>query len=156
MHEQEDKWAKEHVDKTFEIIKKVKEKKPKHIKLLDKVVYWVILLLAVIGNFIISIPMILFLFVLQPLQLYPIIILMGVSFGLLIEILIRDIEHLERRHHMMFVLIIPFLALINFFIITLIVDRLKITTKFNPFIVGITYAISFILPYIYYQVMRKA
>jgi hypothetical protein len=155
MDEPESRWSKEHIDKTIEIIKRVKEQKPKHIKFLDKSIYWVILLITIVGNFIISIPILLLLFVLEPFQLYPVVIFLGVAFGLLIEILIRDLEHLEQKHHLIFGLIIPVIALINFFIITQVVDNLKLDGKFSPLVVGLVYAVSFILPYIYYQVIKK-
>ncbi len=111
MHKQESRWNKEHISKTFEIVKRAKTKKQKHIRILDKSIYWLILFIAIIGNFVISIPVILFLLVLGPIQLYPVIIILGIAFGLLIEILIRNLEHLEKKHHIIFVLIIPLLGI---------------------------------------------
>jgi len=155
MYTQESRWSKEHINKTFEIIKRIKEQKPKHIRIFDKSIYWIILLLAIIGNIIISITAIFFLFVLKPLQLYPILILLGASFGLLIEILIRDIEDIKKRHHFIFLSIIPTLSLVSLFFITNVINQLRIANQFNPVIVAIVYSLSFVLPYVYYQFIRK-
>ena len=47
-------WNKKDINKTLKIIEKAKKHKHPHIKLLDKIVYWLSLLIAIIGNFIIS------------------------------------------------------------------------------------------------------
>ncbi|MDP7323586.1 MAG: hypothetical protein QF632_02380 [Candidatus Woesearchaeota archaeon] len=151
----ESRWTKEHIDKTYEIIQRAKANKPAHIKFLDKAVYWVILFFAIVGNFVISIPLILFLFVLSPWQIYLVIVLLAGGFGFLIEILIRDIEHLEMRHHVGFGLVIPIIAVVNVFFITNVVNQLKVVGKFNPLVVGLVYAIAFILPYVYYKFYKK-
>tara|TARA_Y100000310_G_C20396011_1_gene675142 strand:- start:159 stop:629 length:471 start_codon:yes stop_codon:yes gene_type:complete len=151
----ESRWTKEHIDKTYEIIQRAKANKPKHIKILDKSIYWVILFFAIVGNFIISVPIILLLFVFEPWQLYLVIVLLAGGFGFLIEILIRDIEHLEVRHHVGYGVVIPVIAVVNVFLITRLINSVKIVGKFNPLIVGLVYGIAFILPYVYYKFVKN-
>ncbi len=149
-------WKKSDINKTLKIIEKAKESKHPKIKLLDKAVYWLSLLLAIIGNFVISLALIPELLVLEGLQLYLITATLGVSFGMLFELLVRTIENLKARHHLLLSIIIPLLAVINFVIVSINMKRLVgIDNPQNPVIVGIVYALSFILPYLVYQLFFK-
>ena len=152
-------WNKSDINKTIKIIEHAKANKHPHIKILDKAVYWISLIIAIIGNLIISISLIPILLTLKSFQLYIIIITIGVSFGLLFELLIRSIEHLETRHHLFLGIIIPIIALANVFIIVLISNGLEeiinIQNTQNPLTIGIVYAVAFISPYFLYQLFLK-
>lgn len=152
-------WSKRDINKTIKIIEKAKKNKHPRIKLLDKSVYLFSLILAIIGNFIISLALIPELLVLNGPQLFIVIITIGLAFGLLFELLIRSIEHLEAKHHIFLSIIIPIIAVINFVNIVLFSERIKEIIKIenpqNPFLVGIVYAIAFIFPYVIYQIFLK-
>ena len=152
-------WPRKDIDKTIKIVKEAKEKKHPAIKFLDKTVYWISLIIAIIGNFIISIALIPFLMVLKSIQLFLVIIVLGLSFGLMFELLIRSIEHLEVKHHIFLAVLIPVVAVINVFIITLVSNNLEeifnINNPQNPFLVGVVYAVAFILPFIFYKLVLK-
>ena len=149
-------WTKKDVNRTIKIIESAKKNKHPQIKILDKFVYWFSLLIAIIGNLIISISLIPVLIALKGLQLYLVIITLGLAFGLLFELLIRNIEHLETKHHILLGIMIPVIAVINFIIISNNMKKLiGIENPQNPIIVGSVYAITFILPYIVYQVFLK-
>lgn len=152
-------WSKQDINKTIKIVEEAKEKKHPAIKLLDRSVYWIALILAIIGNFIISVALIPFLMALKSIQLFSVIVVLGFSFGLLFELLIRSIEHLEAKHHIFLSILIPVVAIINVFIITLVSNNIekifKIDNPQNPYIVGIVYAIAFILPFVFYKLVMK-
>ena|SRR3989338_4919644 len=149
-------WKKGDINKTLRIIEKAKESKHPKIKLLDKLVYWFSLLLAVIGNFVISLALIPELLVLEGFQFYLITATLGVSFGMLFELLVRTIENLKAMHHLFLSIIIPLLAVINFIIISGNIKKLiGLESPQDPVIVGIVYALSFILPYLVYQLFLK-
>lgn len=149
-------WKKRDIDKAIKIIRHAKKHKHPKIKLLDKSVYWLSIIVAIIGNFIISVTLIPFLLALNGLQLFLIVVILGVSFGLLFELLVRGIENLEAKHHIFFGIIIPIIAVTNFIIVS---NNIKIFIGIenpqDPVIVGSVYAISFMLPYISYQVFLK-
>ena len=135
-----------------------KAKKSKHpkIKMLDKAVYWLSLVTAIIGNFIISIALIPFILALTGIQLYMIIITLGLAFGLLFELVVRGIENLEAKHHLFLGIIIPVITVINFIIISKNIKTfIGLENPQDPVIVGSVYAIAFILPYISYQIFLK-
>lgn len=152
-------WTKQEIDKTIRIVKEAKEKKHPAIKLLDKTVYWIALLTAIIGNIIISISLIPSLMTLKSFPLFLVIIVLGISFGMLFELLIRSIEHLEMKHHIFLSIIIPIIAIINVFIITTVSNDLEkffnINNPQNPILVGIVYAVAFIFPFLFYKICLK-
>ncbi|MFH0867776.1 MAG: hypothetical protein V1831_00525 [Candidatus Woesearchaeota archaeon] len=149
-------WNKKDINKTIKIIEHAKRNKHPTIKFLDKSVYWLSLLLAIIKNFIISLALIPVIIVFNAPQLYIIIAIIGIAFGLLFELLIRSIEHLEAKHHIFLSILIPVITVINFVIVLNNMKKLVgIEDPQNPIVVGVVYAVSFILPYITYQLFLK-
>ena len=149
-------WSKSDINRTIRIIERAKKNKHPQIKVLDKFVYWFSLLIAIIGNLVISISLIPVLIVLKGPQLYLVIIALGLVFGLLFELLIRTIENLEIKHHLFLGIIIPIISIIKFIIISNNMKKLiGIENPQDPIITGAVYSIAFILPYIFYQVFLK-
>ncbi|MCH8067022.1 MAG: hypothetical protein IIC69_00395 [Nanoarchaeota archaeon] len=149
-------WGKGDINKAVKIIERAKKNKHPQIKILDRFVYWFSLLIAIIGNLFITISLIPVLIALKGPQLYLVIITLGFAFGLLFELLIRSIDNLETSHHLFLGIMIPIIAVINFIIVSNNMGRLVgLESPQDPIIVGSIYAISFILPYISYQVFLK-
>jgi hypothetical protein len=149
-------WTKREIDKTLKIVEKAKKNKHPTIKFLDSLVYWIALIAAIVGNFIISLSLIPFLLFLNPLQLYAVVVTIGIAFGLLFELLIRSITYLKTGHHLFFGFLIPIIAIINFFIVTIVADYLFLgRSTHNPFIVAVVYAAAFIAPYASYHLVLK-
>ncbi|MBC8501043.1 MAG: hypothetical protein H8D38_04745 [DPANN group archaeon] len=146
-------WADEEIDKTITILEKAKEKRHPRILLLDKTVYWIALLLVIFGNFAFSTFLIPILITFNNVSLYFIILLLAASFGIIMSVVIKDIEDLERKHHLAMLLIVPIIGLINFFIVVNITNNNPIADVLqyyhNPFLIGIVYLIGFMLPYSY-------
>mgnify|MGYP001502654754 CR=1 FL=1 len=147
-------WESHDIHRTMKIIEKGKQKKHKLIKALDLMVFWIALILAIIGNIVILFTLIPFLLMLNSWLYYLIICFLGLSFGLLFEILIRDIEHLERKHHLLIGSLLPVITIVNFILITKILNRFLVNYNLNlqiPLFLGIFYTIAFLLPYFIYQ-----
>ncbi len=148
-------WAKKDINKAIKIIERAKKSKHPKIKLLDKAVYWLSFLIAIIGNFIISVALVPFLLESNT-RLYLIVVILGVSFGLLFELLVRKIENLAAKHHIFLGIAIPVLAILNFVIILNNMESLiGIAARYNPLSIGIIYSVSFIFPYFIYQSFLK-
>lgn len=153
-------WSKKEIKKTAHIIEKSEIKKSKKVMFLDKYVYLISLFVGIIGNLIISIALIPFLLALESFQLYLVIVVLGMSFGLFFEILIRDIENLEAKHHITAGIVIPCLALVNMYIITLFSYNISSIAGIRkimhiPMLIGFVYAVSFIAPYVFYRFLKK-
>lgn len=153
-------WTQKEISKAIKIISTSEKNKPKLIVVLDKLVYWFALILAIIGNLIISVVLIPFLLVLNYMQLYFVITIIAFSFGLLFSLLLRDIEGLDKRHHIIAGIFIPCLALINIYVMVNLanyLDKIFKLTKVthNPVLISIVYAVFFILPYIFYLATKN-
>ena len=148
-------WSNKEIKKAVNIIENAKQNKTKENSFLEKRVYWILLAVIIVGNFAISVASIPLLLALKGMVLYFLIILLGVSFGLLFELVIRTIEHLEKKHHLFLAVVIPLVALGSAFLITRISNEL--VSKFNlknnhePVLIGLVYSVSFVLPYIIYR-----
>ena len=149
-------WKKRDIDKAIKLISHAKKHKHPKIKLLDKAVYWISLAVAVAGNFIIAVALVPFLLALSGLRLFLFVIILSLSFGLLFELLVRGIENLEAKHHILLGVAIPLIAAMNFVLVSNNLRKLiGIDSPHNPVIIGAIYSIAFILPYIYYNVFVK-
>lgn len=147
-------FSKKEAKKTIDIIEKAKEIKSPKVRLLDTVVYWAILIVAIIGNMIISIILIPFLLAFKKIPLYFTIIILAAMFGFLFDQLIKDIENLENKHQIMAWVFIPSLAIINTYYMASFANHITETLKLplalnSPILISITYVIAFILPYLF-------
>lgn len=152
-HLKEKGWTKKEIVKAMRIIEDAKKNKSKPIIFLDKVVYWFALILAIVGNLFLSVVLIPFLMVLNSVQSYFFIITISFSFGFLFSSILKDIDGLDKRHHVIAGIFIPCLALINVYVMVdlanYIDEALGITVfHHNPIIVSIVYALFFVIPYL--------
>ena len=129
-------------------------------KTMNKLVYWLALLVTIIGNLIISAALIPFLIVMKDVSLYVIIITLGIAFGLLFDLLLKDIENIDFRHHIIAGIFIPGIGIVNLYIITTLANRLieilEVTNvKQNPVIISVVYIIAFMLPFVISKIKIK-
>ena len=152
-------WSKKEIKKAVGIIRHAKQNKPRDIIFLEKRIYWILLMLIIVANFSISVALMPILIALKGIFLYFIIVVLGVAFGLLFELVIRSIEHLEKKHHIILAILIPLIALSNIFVISTISNdlmiKLSLNNIHNPIIVALVYSASFVLPYIIYRFILK-
>ena len=152
-------WEKKEIDKAIGIIQKAKSHKKNNLRFFEKQIYFLLLLLIIGANFAISIALIPVLIALRGIPLYSVIVLLGFVFGLLFELLIRTIEHLEARHHIILAVFIPFTALANVYVISKIsndlMHKLNILNAVEPLSVAIAYSVSFVVPYLLYRFAFK-
>ncbi len=146
-------WTDNDINKAIAIIKRGKNKTPKKIIFLDSIVYWIVLFIALIGNFVVSIIFIPFLLVMQGLKLYIIILIIGFVFGVFFNFLIREIENIPNKDLVIAWVVLPLLTIINIVLIVKFSNYLQQSLglsniQHNPLLVGIVYVCAFIIPYI--------
>ena len=153
-------FSKKEAKKTLDIIQKAKENKSTKIKFLDALLYWFLLIVAIIGNAVISIILIPFLLAFKKIPLYFTIFILAAMFGLLFDQLIRSIENLENKHYIIAWIFIPALAIINTYYMTSFTNHLTETlelsvTYHSPILISITYVVAFILPYAIHNTIER-
>jgi len=146
-------WSEEEVKKAHQIMYG-EERKPEHIiyKMnMNLVVYWTTLLVLTIANFLISIILIPFLLVIKPFFVELIVVSLGLILGLMFNHILRNIEHIEVKHHVAAAVFVPAVAIINIFVMVTIANavavRIKIPMQQNAVFVAIAYTVAFLLPY---------
>ena len=152
-------WEKDEISKAVSIIKNAKQNRTTEARFLEKRIYWILLFAIIAANFAISVALVPVLLALRGAILYFTLIAFGVTFGLLLELTIRSIEHLEKKHHVFLAILIPLTALVNVFVISKIsnylIAILNLTNVHNSMIIAIVYAASFVLPFIVYRFVLK-
>ena len=145
-------WTDEDIYHAVKIIERGRKKKPKNIIFLDSMVYWVALLIALVGNFIISIILIPFMISMSGVKLYAIITIIGFAFGAFFDLLIRDIKKIQNKDVIIAGIFLPLLALINVNLMVTFSNYLQevfklSTVQHNPMVISVMYVIAFIIPY---------
>jgi hypothetical protein len=146
-------WTDNDIQKAVSIIQQANNKKPKNIRFLDSIIYWSVLFVALIGNFVISIILIPFMLTIPGLRLIFIIFIIGFAFGAFFDLLIKDLRNINNKEVIVAGIFLPLLALINVSLMVEFSNYLQqklglLTGQQNPFTISITYVLAFIMPYV--------
>lgn len=153
-------WADYEIETTIAMIERAPSKKSRFVRALDDVIYWFVMILAIAGNFALSVVLVPFLIGVQGSYVYGVLILFGVVFGVLFNFLVQEIEVIEPGQHILGWLLIPVIALINVFIITSLTNTFLRVSQFaqnthSPILAGVVYAFAFMIPFIYTSQRKK-
>ena len=137
--------------RTPEIIALAQHRKSAIIRVIDVSLYWVMLVLAIVGNFILSVAIVPFLLVLKGTTLYLSLFMIALSFGILFSFLLHSIQKIGLRKHILATVFIPALALINVAIFAILSNKLiellhLSTPPHNPWFIGAVYVLGYVLP----------
>lgn len=148
-------WEKHHIAKTMHILKKRKKTR----SLLDKTIHWIALFIAVLGNMVI-LAGITPVMIEMPQTLVLIIVgLIGLCFGLLIDVMVRELDAVTLKHYVIAGVFIPVVATVTLFVAMGVAKSLAISIglslRSNPLLVALIYIICFILPHISYKVRER-
>jgi hypothetical protein len=120
---------------------------------LDQVVYWFFLVVALLGNFVVAVTLVPFmLLVAEPVYLYPVVVIVAVTFGALFDNIIQDILDIPNAVKFMPELFMPAIALMSFYIMVSLNNELAAFWQLpygvhEPIIMGLFYTAGFMLPY---------
>ena len=117
-----------------------------------RMMYLISLAILVIASIIGTLVMVPFLIFFSSAQVYIMITIAGVTFGLIFSFMMLDLQHLEQKHHILLGIIVPAIALANIYLMmnltSRVADFFKIGIKHNPYLTGSFYLIGFVLPYL--------
>lgn len=147
-------WTQEEIDKAMNIMESDKARFSAPTKKLNKVLYWTSLFIAILGNFIIAIAMVPILLFVGELPLYIILAIIGVSFGALYTIIIRDIEFIDPQHHIVAGLFLPAVSITFMVVVVKLVNDLaksqpEVFLQQNVLLIPLVYVVFFMAPYAY-------
>ncbi len=151
-------WTEEEIKKTIDILYS-EEKQIKHLafqKGAHPLLYWIGLVIAIIANFILAVAFIPFLMMLNSIQVYIILAVVGFIFGSIFNVIIKDIEHIDTKHHIVAGASIPAIALVTVYIMTQIANRFNTIIQndisHNPLFISLIYLFTFSAPYVFYKI----
>ncbi len=152
-------WSKDEIARADRIYAEAEKSKHPHIKKVEDSLYWFTLIIGIIGTVMLSLILIPVLVVSNNFWAYTITGVFGFLLGALIIIIIKDLHWLEHHHHLLISLLIPIVAIFNFFIVVNRVNTFNISVGIrnihNPVMVGIVYFICFLVPYFIFLVFKR-
>ncbi len=125
----------------------------------NRFLYWSGLLFLTVMNFVIAFILLPLTVLLRGWSTYVLVTVFGLLFGVIFDFLIKDLEHLERRHHLFAAIVIPIISIVDLFLIQSIARSLssvlKIPLTQNPLIAGSLYLLAFLGPFTYSYLIKK-
>ena len=154
-------WSQEEITKASRILQEATQTKSTTIVIIDKIVYWTGLILAIVGNFVISVILIPFLILIQTFYLYLALLFLGVVFGWVFSILIQDIESIREGQRIVAWIFIPAIALINVYVMANLSNHIANLMGLHSGIheaplVSVVYVLSFRFPYAFSKLLKRS
>jgi hypothetical protein len=144
-------WSKKEIDHAERIFKKAENNKHPHMKKLEDSLYWFTLIIGILGTVTLSLLLIPIFMIGGAGWSYFLTGLFGLLLGLLIVMLVSGLHWLDRHHHIFMSLVIPVVALFNFFIVVTRVNAFNRAVGMpgynDPLLTGLVYFVFFTLPY---------
>ncbi len=126
----------------------------------SRIVFWSALIVIIFANLVVSVVLIPFFIIFHAWILYSIIILLAGSIGFLYNLLITDIGHLQRKHHIWAGILVPLIAAVNMIIMVLVANQFITethtqTTVQSPWLIAAIFSGVLILPYLFGLLRKK-
>ena len=153
-------WSQEEIEKTVQMMEQP-EKKEKHAaitKNMDWIIYWTVLLVLTISNFLVSLVLIPFLLAMSAAFMEIMVVALGFIFGMIFNHLIRGLEHIDEKHHYAAALFIPAIAVANIIFMVTVANSIAeqaadliglVAAEKNAVVISLFYVGAFITPYIF-------
>ena len=127
--------------------------KSRSLSQMNRVVFSAVLFALVLGNIIMAIALIPIILIVQGSWIYFIAIAAGLAYGMLFNFMIRDLRHLEQKHHFLAALLVLGSAALSFFLVFKITSFVAPLFKISQpeqhgLTIGLIYIASFLAPYI--------
>lgn len=120
--------------------------------LIQKIIYWAAIILAIIGNLVTGVVFIPFLLVMKTWQASGFLLLIGISFGYLYLKILSGLGKEEEKENVIAWIFLPVLALITVYVITTLTNKLaeilQLQVTHSPIIIGTVYSLALTLPYV--------
>lgn len=119
----------------------------------SRIVFWSAIIVIIFANIVVAGVLIPFLIALNEWVLYSAVIILAGMVGFLYNFLITDIGHLERKHHLWAGILVPLLALGNIMVVVILSNKFIQDAQIpnvqqDPYVIGVVFAVAFILPYV--------
>jgi ABC-type uncharacterized transport system permease subunit len=145
-------WSDEELARAHAVFTKSESTKSSRHKVLDACVLWGVFGVMVIGNFFALFALMPFFVIFPNGMLYSLAAVLGLCFGLLYDVLLRDIQHtFNGHHHALAFILVPYLAIVGaIFILGFATNHMPNLFHYtrHPLLIGFCYVIGFLIPYV--------
>lgn len=141
-------WSETEIKHTHTLIKKFK--RVNNPKFLEESLYWLLFFLMCATTVAISVWIIPLFALAESSSLYFALIIIALAFGATFSIVIKDLETLQKHHHLLLSFTIPVIAFLSFFIVTSQTAAFMDGVKHNALLISFTFTFFFMLPYAMY------
>ncbi len=153
------RWENEDIRRAAHILLHAEKNKRSFVWMLDQMVHWLIVLIVILGNVMISALLIIVSGLVSLPVFYALVATIGICFGWLIEIPLQDIEKLDKKRHILSRFFLPIVAVLNiyfFYALKIIIEAYsEIYFTFNALVGGNVYAVCFLLPHLLFWIFKK-
>jgi len=148
-------WKASEIEQASQIIAEAENKKQPDIKLIDKLLIGAFIILLLANSFVCAIALMPFLYAIQTSFIMVIVGIIGLIFGILITMIIHDIEKIHHARETGLFLMFIAGGIINAYFIVEFSRQFGIRTGLaltnNVWLVAATYLIAFLIPQVIYQ-----
>ncbi|MBN2459649.1 hypothetical protein JXB28_05165 [Candidatus Woesearchaeota archaeon] len=145
-------WSNEEIANAERALAKAEAAKDPHLRRLESSMFWFILSIGILGTMLFALVLIPILLVSNNAWAYLFTAFFGLVLGTIIAVTVKDLHWFEQHHHVSVSMLVPIVALFNFFIIVKKANEMSIESGIgslhNPLAVGTVYLVSFVIPYI--------
>ena len=148
-------WDKKSIEKTVHAVIRAKQNKPLFVKWLDRNIIWLILIITILGSGFVAYGFMPLVIISSGFISYLVLGLIGLVIGVIFESLIADIEHLEHKHHLLILSVIPLSAILSFFLMINGLESRGADIRFDFILGGGIYSFFLLLPFIVHEHIIK-
>ena len=151
-------WSEDELTYAHSVLVHSHHKKSTRHKIFDYLVIWFSFIAIIFGNLFAMIALTPLVVLFPNPGIYAMLLILGVAFGFLFTVVIEDVQHLfSGQHHYFVYVLIPYFAIIGAILIMGIAAKTLPNLYYiprKPWLMGVVYAISFLLPYILQQRLK--
>jgi len=151
-------WDSRYIKKTLHILKNSHKYKHPHIKKLDKMMYWIFIIVMIITNIIVFLGIIPILIEAPNWLSYISIGVLGLCLGGFIDYVLRHID-IDHRHYISALIILPIIGMVSLIIILNftkeIIQEIGFYITINPVLLLTIFILSYCIPHIIFKLTEK-
>jgi predicted tellurium resistance membrane protein TerC len=145
-------WTAEEISHALSVLRTAEHEKEQWIQRVDVFVYWLVLIIAVLGNVAFSVALVPAIVALPAFNLFVVIAVTAAFFGLVCGYVVHKIDVIDNRHHVLYVVLVSLIGLLSF---ALVLQQANATVEAlgfgytHGFWLGIIYVVAFLSPYVF-------
>ncbi|MGV8141566.1 MAG: hypothetical protein ACP5NW_03955 [Candidatus Woesearchaeota archaeon] len=152
-------WKTSEIEKASQILAEAEDKKNGRVKIIDKMLLFVLGILMLANGLVCSAFLVPFIYVGKGLLVILLSVTVGFIFSALFTIIIFDIEKIHQKHETNLFIAYIVNGVVNFYLILEFTARFGATTKlptpYNVYLIAGAYLVAFFIPQIVYQIIKR-